>query len=158
MFGEETNMFKHSDDFYEFGRKDRKAFVMFKDKPVAELIEHKCPDVSNIRWSLRPYYDSIEYCTLVYGGTIEFPGVCLELHCFEYNLGSNPILIQRRLQQYTGEDRYAMLKRLRMDSMDVFEFLCRSHGVCDFDLFYISRSPDKVIDVYLPLSSYDIPF
>lgn len=128
MLDRETNLFGHLDDLYTFGTRNRKACLMYRDKPVAELIEHKCPDESNIQWSLKPYYDNIAYCNKLYCVRLDIPGVCLDLHRPEYNLGKNPVLIQRRLKKFNGFEMVSMLHKLKLERMDVFEFLCRSYG------------------------------
>lgn len=157
MLDKETHLFGHSGDLCEFGTRNRKAYLMYGDKSIAELIEHKCPDESNIQWSLKPYYDNIEYYNKLYCVQLDIPGVCLDLHRPEYNLGKNPVLIQRRLKKFNGFEMVSVLRKLRMERLDVFEFLCRSYGTCDYDLFYITRTPDEVIDVFTESWKSNIP-
>ena len=83
--------------------------------------------------------------------------MCLDLHRSEYNLGKNPVLIQRRLKRLNEFEMVSMLHKLKLERMDVFEFLCRSYGTCDFDLFYITRTPDEVIDVFTESWKSNIP-
>lgn len=115
MLDKETHLFGHSGDLCEFGTRNRKAYLMYRDKSIAELIEHKCPDESNIQWSLKPYYDNIEYCNKLYCVQLDIPGVCLDLHRSEYNLGKSSVLIQRRLKRLNEFEMVSVLRKLRME-------------------------------------------
>ena len=60
----------------------------------------------------------------------------------------------KRLNEF---EMVSVLRKLRMERLDVFEFLCRSYGTCDYDLFYITRTPDEVIDVFTESWKSNIP-
>lgn len=50
-----------------------------------------------------------------------------------------------------------MLERLQLTYNDLFEVLCRTHGICGNDNYYVSRTPDKVIDVDSMEDQTDMP-
>ena len=54
-------------------------------------------------------------------------------------------------------DLKPMLKELKLDTYDIFEYLCRQHGVCSQNTLYVSRTPDKIIDSRAFDFPYDIP-
>jgi hypothetical protein len=54
-------------------------------------------------------------------------------------------------------DLYPLLEEVGLKYNDLFEVMCRTHAVCGNDQYYVSRTPDKIIDVNDPHYPYDIP-
>lgn len=50
-----------------------------------------------------------------------------------------------------------MLIEVGLTYNDLFEVICRTHGICGNDDYYVSRTPDKVVDVDSMVKQYDIP-
>jgi hypothetical protein len=65
----------------------------------------------------------------------------------EYIRRYTPFFVTQRVVPVGREDYYPMLQKIGLTYNDWYEVLCRTHGVCGNDDYYVSRTPDKVIDV-----------
>lgn len=66
----------------------------------------------------------------------------------EYIRRFNPSFVTQRTIPEGREDLFPLLQEIGLTYNDLFEVLCRTHGVCGNDDYYVSRTPDKVVDVY----------
>lgn len=73
----------------------------------------------------------------------------------------NPVVVTQRTipdVPTRAKELHRWLKELHMKEYDLYEFMCRSHARTGNNNLYISRTPDKVIDVSLEFEpQFDIP-
>ena len=68
----------------------------------------------------------------------------------------NPEFVTQRTIPEGREDLFPLLQEIGLTYNDLFEVLCRTHGVCGNDNYYVSRTPDKYVDVNKRVE-FDIP-
>lgn len=138
----------------------RSAYIMFKEFPVAKISKETCYTSDEFDWVIEPYYDIMQQCWEKYGdyGPRRFfiTGIDLAVHKKEYIRRYTPAFVTQRTIPECRPDLVYWMRKLKMFEYDDFEYLCRSHGVCGNDIFYVSRTPDLVIDPRGKFD-YDIP-
>lgn len=77
----------------------------------------------------------------------EIPGIDDTLRKKEYIRRYNPILVTQRTIPDGREDLPQFLKELHLKENDLFEVLCRGHGICGNNPLYISRYGDEFMDI-----------
>lgn len=135
----------------------RTAYIMYKDIPVATITEEFSTISGDSDWVIRPMYDNIKKVKEKYNHTIDIAGINLDLHKEEYVRNVLPAFVEQRTLPECRPDLREMLDMVRMNYYDRFEFMCRYHGVCGNDQLYVSRTPDKIIDVTNYPWEFDIP-
>lgn len=135
----------------------RKAYIMWKDIPVAELYHEYHSLSGDFDWVIKPIWENWEKCRVEHGENIDIAGIDEKLHKDEYIRRFNPVFVTQRTIPEGREDLFPELERIGLTYNDLFEVLCRTHGVCGNDDLYVSRTPDKVIDVNQRIVPDDIP-
>lgn len=135
--------------------KVRTAYIMWKDIPIATISEER-NDADERDWVFRPNYKNIEKARAT-GGNVFIPGIDLDLHKKEYIRNYVPAFVEERTIPLGRPDLYEMMDRIRLPQYDLFEFMCRTHSACGNNDLYVSRTPDKVIDVNDPKFPFDVP-
>lgn len=136
--------------------KVRKAYIMWEDIPIAELYHESASISGEFDWVIKPLWDNIEKAK-ERGEYVDIAGIDLHLHKDEYIRRFNPEFVTQRTKPEGRADLFPLLIKIGLTYNDLFEVLCRTHGVCGNDMYYVSRTPDKVIDIKSGHWDYDIP-
>lgn len=134
----------------------RKAYIMWEDIPIAELYHEYSSLSGEFDWVIKPIWENWEKCK-ERGEYVDIAGIDDTLHKDEYIRQYNPSFVTQRTIPEGRDDLFPLLRDIGLYSNDLFEVLCRTHGVCGNDDYYVSRTPDKVIDVNDMGNIYDIP-
>jgi hypothetical protein len=134
----------------------RKAYIMWQDIPVAELYHEYSSLSGEFDWVIKPIWDNWEKAK-ERGEYIDIAGIDDTLHKDEYIRRYDPEFVTQRTIPEGRKDLFPTLKRIGLTYNDLFEVLCRTHGKCGNDDLYVSRTPDKIIDVDHMGRDYDIP-
>lgn len=133
----------------------RKAYIMLDKTPVAELYHEYSSLSGEFDWVIKIMWDNWDEMDRK-GYTMDIAGIDETLRKKEYIRRYNPSFVTQRTIPEGRVDLRPLLRELKLRSNDLFEVLCRSHGACGNDNFYVSRTPDKVVDVDT-FFDYDIP-
>lgn len=125
----------------------RKAYIMYEDIPIAELYHEFSSLSGEFDWVIKPIWENWELCRIKYDEYVDIAGIDDTLHKEEYIRNYNPEFVTQKTIPEGREDLFPMLESIGLTHNDLFEVLCRTHGVCGNDRYYVSRTPDKVIDV-----------
>lgn len=134
----------------------RKAYIMWKDLPIAELWHESSSLTGEFDWVIRPIWDNWEVAKQR-GRYLEIAGIDDLDHKEEYIRRFDPVFVTQRTIPVGRADLFPLLEEIHLTYNDLFEVLCRTHGVCGNDDLYVSRTPDKIIDVSQQHIPHDIP-
>lgn len=134
----------------------RKAYIMWEDIPIAELYHEYSSLSGEFDWVIKPIWENWDKCK-ERGHIVDIAGIDEDLGRTEYIRRFNPVFVTQRTIPDGRGDLYPLLQKIGLTYNDLFEVLCRTHGVCGNDRYYVSRTPDKVIDVDDMGYIYDIP-
>ena len=145
----------------EYGRlqwrdRVRTAYIMWRNLPIVE-IQHEYYELSGeAGWVFKPLWMNLEICKIS-GEYVPIEPIDFNDKKTEYAMKFIPKFVLERTPQYEGRRLYELLKELELTHKDLYEILCRTHGICSKDKYYVSRTPDKVIDIRNSKIPYDIP-
>lgn len=122
----------------------RKAYIMWKDTAIAELIHEENTDTGEFDWVIKPLWDSWQ--AAVKRGCSDIAGIDETLHLDEYVRNYNPAFVTQRTIPEGRADLFPLLEKIGLTYNDLFEVLCRTHGICGNDDLYVSRTPDDIVD------------
>lgn len=124
----------------------REAYIMWDKYPIAKLVHEYSSISGEFDWLIIPDWDTWEEAEKhgFFGG---ISGIDETLRKDMYIRRYNPSFVTQRTIPDGRGDLPRMLKSLGLRHNDLFEVLCRSHGVCGNDYLYVSRTTDKIIDV-----------
>ena len=134
----------------------RKAYIMWEDLPIAELYHEYFSLDGDFDWVIKPIWENWEKAK-ERGEYVDIAGIDDTLHKDEYIRRFNPEFVTQRTIPEGRGDLYPLLRDINLTYNDLFEVLCRTHGVCGNDDYYVSRTPDKVVDTSKQIIEYDIP-
>lgn len=134
----------------------RKAYIMWRDTPVAELYHEYSSLSGEFDWVIKPIWDNWEKCEKQ-GYCVDIAGIDDIVRKDEYIRRFDPVFVTQRTKPEGRKDLPPLLKELGLRWYDKYEVLCRTHGVCGNDDLYVSRTPDKIIDVNQKIIPRDIP-
>lgn len=134
----------------------RKAYIMWEDIPLAELYHEYSSLTGEFDWVIKPIWENWKKAE-ERGEDVDIAGIDDTLHKDEYVRRYNPVFVTQRTKPEGRPDLMPMLERLQLTYNDLFEVLCRTHGICGNDNYYVSRTPDKVIDVNSMEDQTDMP-
>lgn len=134
----------------------RTAYIMWQDIPIATITEEYSSLSGESDWVISPIWENCEKAR-ARGHVVDIGGIDMDLHKSEYVRRFMPHFVAQRIPTTRREDVREILERHELDGYDAFELLCRSHGVCGDDQYYVSRTPDIVIDVTQQSIPRDIP-
>lgn len=134
----------------------RKAYIMWEDIPIAELYHEYASISGEFDWVIKPIWENWDKAR-ERGEYVDIAGIDDTLHKDEYIRRYNPSFVTQRTIPEGRGDLLPLLREIGLTYNDLFEVLCRTHGVCGNDRYYVSRTPDKVIDVDSRGCIYDIP-
>ena len=134
----------------------RKAYIMWEDLPVAELYHESSSLSGEFDWVIKPIWENWKEAEKR-GYYVDIAGIDDLAHKTEYIRRFNPEFVTQRTIPDGRADLYPLLIALKLTYNDLFEVLCRTHGVCGNDELYVSRTPDKVVDIHQQRVPYDIP-
>lgn len=135
----------------------RTAYIMWRDFPVATISEEYSSITHESDWVIRPIWENCERAMREFGHRIDIAGIDLSKHQDEYIRRYVPGFVEQRTVPRGRPDCRAWLDMLHMPGYDLFEMMCRSHASTGNDNYYVSRTPDIVIDVHDPKYPLDIP-
>lgn len=136
--------------------KVRKAYIMWQDIPIAELYHQSNSKTQEEAWIIKPIWKNYPKC-MERGEIVDIPGIAESKRKEQYCRRATPVFIKQRLIPETRPEMRGLLAKIGLAEYDAFEVLCRTHGVCCNNDYYISRTPDKVIDVHSGYIPYDVP-
>ena len=131
----------------------RKCYIMFKKEAIGELWHEFSSLSGEFDWVIRPYWEVIDRI----GWEAEIPGIDDTLRKEEYIRRYNPLLVTQRVIPQGREDLPRFMQKIQLDEYDLFEILCRGHGVCGNNDLYISRTPDELVDMNQRIKPVSIP-
>lgn len=135
----------------------RTCYIMRKDIPVATLTHEYSSLSGEFDWVIAPIWENWDLYYKKYGDVVDIAGIDDVHRKKEYIRRFNPSFVTQRTIPEGREDLFPLLEQIGLSENDLFEVLCRTHGVCGNDDLYVSRTPDKVIDYYTWRGQYDIP-
>lgn len=135
----------------------RTAYIMYKDIPIATLTHEYSGLSGEFDWVIAPIWENWDLCYKKYGEVVDIAGIDDLKHKKEYIRRFNPSFVTQRTIPEGRADLFPLLESIGLTYNDLFEVLCRTHGVCGPDRYYVSRTPDIVIDVEQQITPYDIP-
>ena len=134
----------------------RECFIMYKDIPIAKLIHEYCSLSGEFDWVIKPIWSNWDEALHRYNMHITIAGIDETLHLNEYIRNYNPEFVTQRTIPEGRSDLFPILEQVNLHNNDLFEVLCRTHGACGNDDLYVSRTPDKVIDINTKFA-FDVP-
>ena len=108
-------------------------------------------------WIIKPYWDVWDWYRDEKGVYLDIAGIDDTLRKDEYIRRYEPCFVSQRVIPEGRGDLFPLLREIGITHRDPFEIMCRTHGVCGNDDLYVSRTPDKVVNVYQQIVPYDIP-
>ena len=133
----------------------RTAYIMCEDLPIATISEEYSSLSGEFDWVIKPIWENWDKLTKR-GVLVSIAGIDETLHKDEYIRRYVPYFVTQRTIPEGRRDLFPMLEKIGLTYNDLFEVLCRTHGVCANDCNYVSRTPDIIIDPRKPYK-YDIP-
>jgi len=134
----------------------RTAYIMWRDIPLAAITEEYSSLSGESSWVIKPIWSNWDKAKeLGIPGWIS--GIDMDLRKDEYVRRYTPYFVTQRVISDKRPEVREVLDKLNLPGYDIFEILCRTHGVCGDDDYYVSRTPDLVIDVMDKNFPYDIP-
>lgn len=134
----------------------RTAYIMWEDIPIATISEESDSLSGEFDWVIRPIWENWEKAA-ARGEYVDIAGIDDTLHKKEYIRRYVPSFVTQRTIPEGRDDLFPLLREIGLTYNDLFEVMCRTHAVCGNDDYYVSRTPDKVIDVGQRVIPYDIP-
>ena len=134
----------------------RKAYIMWEDIPIAELYHEYSSLSGEEDWVIKPIWENWKKAE-ERGEYVDIAGIDDTLHKEEYIRRYVPEFVTQRTIPEGRADLYPLLQEIGLTYNDLFEVLCRTHGICGNDDYYVSREPDKVVNVDSMEKQYDIP-
>lgn len=134
----------------------RKAYIMWEDLPIAELYHEYFSLDGDFDWVIKPIWENWEKAKQR-GEYVDIAGIDDTLHKDEYIRRFDPEFVTQRTIPEGRGDLYPLLREIGLTYNDLFEVLCRTHGICGNDDYYVSRTPDKVVNTNKQIVDYDIP-
>lgn len=134
----------------------RKAYIMWEDIPIAELYHEYASISGEYDWVIKPIWNNWKKAELR-GEIVDIAGIDDTLHKSEYIRRYNPSFVTQRTIPEGREDLFPLLNEIGLTYNDLYEVLCRTHGICGNDNYYVSRTPDIIVDVNSKEKQYDIP-
>lgn len=134
----------------------RTAYIMFRDTPIATITEEYSSLSGESDWVIRPIWENCDRL-VQQGHIVDIGGIDMDLRKEEYVRRFTPYFVTQRTVSAKREDAREILDAISLDGYDRFEIMCRTHGVCGDDEYYVSRTPDIVVDVHAMKVPYDIP-
>lgn len=134
----------------------RKAYIMWRGTPVAELYHEYSSLSGEFDWVIKPIWENWEECERR-GWVAGIGGIDETLHKSEYIRRYDPYFVTQRTMPVERPEVPQLMEDLHLNYYDLFEVLCRTHGICGNDDLYVSRTPDKYIDVNQLRIPYEIP-
>lgn len=152
-----TDKIKEDEDFIRIEHIDRirKAYIMFRDQAIGEIYHEFSGLSGEFDWVIKIYWDVWDRL-VEEGYTMDIAGIDDTLRKKEYIRRYNPSFVTQRTIPEGRRDLRPLLREIYLRSNDLFEVMCRTHAACGNDDFYVSRTPDKVVDVNT-FFNYDIP-
>lgn len=140
----------------EYINRIRKCYIKYRDIVIAELY-HEFAEISGeFDWVIKPVWDNWDLCLEKYGEYVDISGIDDTLHKEEYVRSFNPSFVTQRTIPDGRGDLPELLNSIRLKENDLFEVLCRTHGVTGNDDYYVVRFPEQLVDVSKRIP-YDIP-
>ena len=135
----------------------RKAYIMYKDIPVARIYHEYHSLSGDFDWVIRPYYDNYLLAESKYGGFFGICGIDEDFHRVEYIRQFNPEFVTQRTIPDCRGDLLPELRRIKLTYNDLFEVMCRNRAIWSDEL-YVSRHPDQFIgsDIFAAGADFDI--
>ena len=146
-------MYEHIDNIDRI----RTAYIMYKEIPIAKLVHEYSSLSGESDWVIKPIWENWDKCKEKYGEWVDISGIDDTKHKNEYVRRYTPSFVTQRTIPEGRADLFPLLKKIGLTYNDLFEVLCRTHGVCGNDNYYVSRTPDKVVDVFQQHIPLDIP-
>lgn len=134
----------------------RKCYIMYKDIVIAELYHEYAEISGEFDWVIKPIWENWDVCRDKYGEYVEIAGIDETLHKDEYIRNFNPVFVTQRTIPDGRGDLPKLLREIGLKENDLFEVLCRTHGICGNDDYYVVRFIGEVVDVYKKMP-YNIP-
>ena len=134
----------------------RKAYIMWEDIPLAELYHEYSSLSGEEDWVIIPIWNNWEKARKR-GEYVDIAGIDDTKHQKEYVRRYTPEFVTQRTIPEGREDLFPLLKEIGLTHNDLYEVLCRTHGICGNDDYYVSRTPDKTIDINSKTKQFDIP-
>ena len=134
----------------------RKAYIMWEDIPIAELYHEYSSLSGEFDWVIKPIWENWDKAEKR-GEYVDIAGIDDTKHKTEYIRRFNPEFVTQRTIPEGRADLFPLLIEIGLTWNDLFEVLCRTHGICGNDNYYVSRTPDIIVDVNSMVKQYDIP-
>lgn len=141
----------------EYVDRIRTAYIMYKDTPIATITEEYSSVTKDSTWVIRPIWENCDKLWAEQQHWVDIAGIDMYARQEEYVRHYIPGFVEQRTVPKNRPDCRRWLDMLHMPGYDLFEMMCRSHAACGNDDYYVSRTPDKVIDVYDKHFALDIP-
>lgn len=135
----------------------RTAYIFRDVFCIAELVHEYSSLSSEFDWVIRVDWDTWDKMAATGKYVMDIAGIDDTLRKKEYIRNYNPEFVTQRTITDDRADLRELLDKIHLRSNDLFEVLCRTHGICGNDVMYVSRFKDGVIPGKLDFVPPDIP-
>lgn len=126
----------------------RTAYIFQQELCLGALSEEYSEYSGKTNWVIHPYYPNVDELYRRCGFVWEvIPGIDVDLRKTEYVRNIIPVIVSQRTWTRPREDMYYVWERIGMTKLDMFETMCRTHGICGNNPVYISRDMDTIVDL-----------
>lgn len=134
----------------------RKAYIMWEDIPICELYHEFSSLTGESDWAFKPIWDNWEKAR-ERGEYVDIAGIDDTTHKDVYYRRNLPSFVDQRVVPEGREDLFPLLEEIHLTYNDLYEVLCRTHGVCGNDMYYVVRTLDEKVNIHQLLVPYTIP-
>lgn len=126
----------------------RTAYIMWEDIPIATISEEFSTLSGEFDWVIKPIWQNWELAKRR-GHIVDIAGIDDTLHLDEYIRRYVPSFVTQRTIPDGREDLFPLLEKIGLTHNDLFEVLCRTHGYCGNDTYYVVRNLDEIQDAWV---------
>lgn len=134
----------------------RKCYIKWDKYVIAELYHEYASISGEFNWVIKPIWETWDILEKQ-GIYVDIDGIDEEIRLNEYIRQFNPWFVTQRTLSDKRPELRKFLKDIHLRSNDLFEVMCRTHGICGNNDLYVTRFPDKYVDVNNKKVIYDIP-
>lgn len=135
----------------------RKAYIFLDNDVICDLFHEYSELSGEFDWIFRIHWDTWDRL-IAEGKIVDIAGIDDTMRKqFYIRRGFNPSFVTQRTVPEGRDDLFPLLEEIKLTYNDLFEVLCRTHGICGNDPYYVSRRPDEFVNVHQQIVPYSIP-
>ena len=134
----------------------RKCYIKWDKYVIAELYHEYASISGESDWVIKPIWETWDELEKQ-GLYMDIDGIYEDIRLDEYIRQFTPCFVTQRTLSDKRPELGRFLRGLHLRSNDLFEVMCRTNGICGNNDLYVTRFPDKYVDVNNRKIVYDIP-